>query len=103
MYLQGVADDPLPHFPWLIEVETTQGITHFDVFDAITRTFLEHVTEEKYNSWTTHRKTGSARADHQRARTPRVDPDEVPDGYLHPSTHGGKGDIPWSGVGLDDG
>ena len=65
--------------------------------------FLEYVTEEEYNSWTTHQKTGSARANHQRARTPRADPDEVPDGCLYPSTHGGKGDIPWDGVGLDDG
>ena len=86
MRIQGVAEDPLPHFPWLIEVENTRGITCGDVFDAIARKFVEYVPEEEYNSWTKHRKTVAARSYHQRVRTPAVDParpDEVPDGRGH--------------------
>ena len=89
MHIQGDAENLLPHFRWLIEVENTQEIMCGDVLDTIARMFPEHVTEE-YNSWTTHRKTGYARVYRQRARTPHVDSDEVPDGWVHPSTTWGE-------------
>lgn len=69
MHIQPVAEDPLPHFPWPIEVVNAHGITCGDVFDAIARKFLEHVSEQEYNNWTRHRQSMAARTYHQRVGT----------------------------------
>ncbi|KAG9310055.1 hypothetical protein JVU11DRAFT_10098 [Chiua virens] len=80
MRIETVSEDPLPHFPWPIEITNAQGITCGDVFDAITRKFMEHVSEDEYGSWTPHRKTSAARGYHRRVRTlpDATKPGEVP-------------------------
>lgn len=93
MHIQVVAEDPLPHFPWPIEVVNARGITCGDVFDAVVQKLLEHVSGEEYNTWTKHRKEVAARAYHQRVRTP-VDP-AGPDGV--PDVHDGLRRIDYMG------
>lgn len=73
MHIQPVAEDPLPHFPWPIEIANPRGITCGDVLDAIARKLLEYVPEKEYNGWTHHRRVMAARTYHQRARK-SVDP-----------------------------
>lgn len=82
MHIQGVAEDPLPHFPWPIEVTNARGITCGDVFDAISKKLLEYVSEKEFNTWTKHRKVAAARAYHQRARK-SVDPPSMDDKALN--------------------
>ncbi|KAF9218688.1 hypothetical protein BS17DRAFT_790881 [Gyrodon lividus] len=80
MHIVGIADDPLPNFPWPIMVRNMQGITCADVFQAISSNFQEHVTTDEYNSWTGRRRELTARAYHRRVRIPLdwTRPDEVP-------------------------
>ncbi|KAF9234742.1 hypothetical protein BU15DRAFT_65453 [Melanogaster broomeanus] len=80
MTIIGVADDPLPYFPWPISIYNTQGITCGDVFTAISNNFQEHVAVVEYNNWTVRQREVAARAYYRRISIP-LDlrrPDELP-------------------------
>jgi len=71
MRIECVADDPLPHFPWPIEIRNSRGITCGDVFQAISRHFLKYVSGKEYSGWSARRKKIAARAYYARVGTPR--------------------------------
>ena len=83
MHVCIVAEDPLPHVPWPIEVENARGITCGDVLDAIARTFIECVGEGEFRSWTRHRQGVAARAYYRRVSSV----ESGPHSNVHPDTH----------------
>lgn len=51
MYINAIADDPLPVFPWPIMVYNPRGIKCIDVFQAVYQNFQQHVALAEYESW----------------------------------------------------
>ena len=51
MYINGLAEDPMPTFRWPIMVYNPRGITCGDVFETIYQNFQEHVAVSEYQSW----------------------------------------------------
>lgn len=51
MYINAIADDPLPVFPWPIMVYNPRGIKCEDVFEAIYLNFQQHVALSEFESW----------------------------------------------------
>jgi hypothetical protein len=51
MYINAIAEDPMPTFRWPFMVYNPRGITCGDVFETIYQNFQEHVTVSEYQSW----------------------------------------------------
>lgn len=66
MYINAVADDTAPHFPWPFMVFNPRGIKCEDVFEAIFENFQQHVSQHEHDSWSALRQRQSGRAYHIR-------------------------------------
>lgn len=51
MYINAIAEDPVPTFRWPFMVFNPRGITCGDVFETIYQNFQEHVSASEYQSW----------------------------------------------------
>jgi hypothetical protein len=57
MYINAIAEDPLPVFPWPIMVYNPTGVKCEDVFETIYNNFQAHITQDEFYSWETLRQT----------------------------------------------
>ncbi|RDB27045.1 hypothetical protein Hypma_005063 [Hypsizygus marmoreus] len=51
LYINALADDPLPFFPWPFMVYNPRGITVGDVFTAIFNNFQQYVSKHEFETW----------------------------------------------------
>lgn len=68
MYVNAVAGDTAPTFPWPFYVENPKGITVGDVLEGIYNAFWEPVLREEKESWPMIRQDAAMRALDERCR-----------------------------------